>query len=658
MNPFLMLQRSCGALVLTLTVLGLGATPALAQGGTDSVEPEAITTGYDHVSPPPPGAFSTADWCFRFPFEVEEGLLVQIEVVSPSGETLLGEGVVDGDGGVKVLVGITEGGNYTVTGVALSDGRDVFYSPAEIELNVVFDPEQVDCLASLPPRAAAQPTPTPTPTATPEPAATATPIPTEVPTAAAEPTAEPTAAPTAAPTTAPTGGDDDGDGGSTLPWILVGIGGVIITGGGLFLLAKPKGDCSREKADWDAAEASFQEAVDAVGDAEETLDNAIDARKRAAQELARAKRDVAPDPGGDSVTDEATGETITSRDRWLRDRYAAAEWDAYRSNPNPETARAYEEAMRQADTPEARDARRGTDDQARSRAQQAQAALDNARQAEREAESALERRHRDVRSERKLADDAKKRYEDCIKDKAEFDRRAEEGRKRYEDAIERDRKRRSGGDGAGEGGGTAIATPPAVEINGPCSPIGSTDVATTRVTGPAIADNDTVTITILRSHGTWENDELAETTTDAFLRHFGGAGTGAGDRTAVFTMPAARAAGLDAASLLRGFEMRQEQLKEDWDATSSRRLMVTFSWFEERVDATCTKTVRCTGNGWLSTGRGTFTPSSGPVMAGQREVAYGDNDPTADVIRIVRHLQALVTKRKEVLDLMEACARP
>ena len=35
MNPFLMLQRSCGALVLTLIVLGLGATPALAQGGTD-----------------------------------------------------------------------------------------------------------------------------------------------------------------------------------------------------------------------------------------------------------------------------------------------------------------------------------------------------------------------------------------------------------------------------------------------------------------------------------------------------------------------------------------------------------------------------------------------------------------------------------------------
>lgn len=657
MKPFHAAPRSVVIAVVVAMTLSWGAATAAAQD--DDVVPSDVTTGYDHVNSPPPGALSSVTWCFAFDDPSLPGRTIEITATGPSG-TVTGEGVVTDVGSAVVRVGITEGGTYAITSIRVRGGGGVVLPEQVREVTVVFEPLLVDCLESLvfgtvgpTVTPVPQPTPTPQPTATPEPTATA--APTTPPDATTEPEA------TAAPTSPPTTGDDPDpdDGGSNLPWILVGIGGVTIAGGGLFLLAKKPGKpCDEEKRAWDAAERSFQDALDGVEEAEKTMTDAAEARKKAASELAKATRDVPPEPGGDSVTDERTGETITSRDRWLRDRYAAAEWDAYQSNPNPETARAYEEAMRSADTPEAREARREAGETARGKAQQLEAALETARQTEREAEAALGRRQRDVKSERELADAAKKRYEECIRQQAEFDREAAQSRKRYEDALERDRERRSGGGDGGAGGGTAITTPPPVEISGPCEPIGSTDTATTRVHGPAIGDNDTVTITVSRSHGTWENDELAAESEDPFLSMFG-PGRGAGQRAATFTRPAQWVAGMQPGALIAAFERRQQQLQNDFDATASRRLTVTFTWHQQHVDATCTKQVRCTGSGWLSTGPGRFDNSSRPMPDGAPvSIEFGDHDPAAELARLRRTLANLIAKRDELFELMETCATP
>ena len=124
-------------------------------------------------------------------------------------------------------------------------------------------------------------------------------------------------------------------------------------------------------------------------------------------------------------------------------------------------------------------------------------------------------------------------------------------------------------------------------------------------------------------------------------------------------MPAQEVANLRPTALVAAFHQRQAQLQSDFDATGSRRLTVTFVWQQQQVDATCSKQVRCTGDTWLSTGPGTFTNQSRPMPSSQPvAIAFGDNDPTAELARLCNTLQRLIDKRDELFDLMEACARP
>lgn len=131
-------------LVIGISTVAVGST-ASAQG---QIEPFDSNGGYDHLSDPPPGSASSADWCFSFDdfFMVDQ----TIEVTAGSGSgTLTGQGVVGSDGTVRVRVGIDQGGTYDVMSiVALESGQSISTSSVD-PVDVVFDPEFVDCFDGL-----------------------------------------------------------------------------------------------------------------------------------------------------------------------------------------------------------------------------------------------------------------------------------------------------------------------------------------------------------------------------------------------------------------------------------------------------------------------------------------------------------------------------
>lgn len=117
-------------------------------GAGEPIEPSDSTTGYDHVSQPPPGAASSADWCFAFSDEDLIGQTIVVTATGPTG-TVTGESEVGDDGTVRVRVGITQGGTYTIVEILAVDSARSVSSDAVAAIDVVFDPEVVDCLSSL-----------------------------------------------------------------------------------------------------------------------------------------------------------------------------------------------------------------------------------------------------------------------------------------------------------------------------------------------------------------------------------------------------------------------------------------------------------------------------------------------------------------------------
>lgn len=212
-------MRTVRALLVAAVLVASAGTGAGAQ---DPVEPFDATNGYDHVNQPPPGAFSSADWCLSFTDAGLVGQTVEITATGPSG-TVVGTGEVGADRTVKVRVGITEGGVYTITSIVVVGGGAVVVPESVQSIDVVFDPEVIDCFDEL--AVAPESTPVPEPTEVPE--ATAVPEPTEVPAqpteVATEPTevpAEPTAVP-AEPTVAVATDPEPvapSSGGSSFPW--------------------------------------------------------------------------------------------------------------------------------------------------------------------------------------------------------------------------------------------------------------------------------------------------------------------------------------------------------------------------------------------------------------------------------------------------------
>lgn len=197
----------CIVVAATVTASGAGAGAA--------VDPFDATAGYDHVSEPPPGALSAAEWCFSFTDPTLAGSTVTLAASGPTG-TVTGAGLIGPDLTAKVRVGITQGGRYEVTSAEISDAGplDVRSVPA---VDVVFDPMAVDCRTTLraPPPTTLPPSTTATTTAAP----TAT-----TPTTAATTTTAP-APPEAA----------SADSGWTPWWILVGLGILVILAGAWIL---------------------------------------------------------------------------------------------------------------------------------------------------------------------------------------------------------------------------------------------------------------------------------------------------------------------------------------------------------------------------------------------------------------------------------------
>ena len=145
-------------MIAMLAVVGLPGQV----GAQETVVTSDSAGGYDHVSDPPSGAFSSVDWCFAFAGEDLVGQTVEVEAEGPDG-LFFGTGVVAADGTVKVRVGITAGGRYAVTNiVAVESGTPISNEGVE-SVDVVFDPEVVDCadqISVAPPPVAAPPSTT------------------------------------------------------------------------------------------------------------------------------------------------------------------------------------------------------------------------------------------------------------------------------------------------------------------------------------------------------------------------------------------------------------------------------------------------------------------------------------------------------------------
>ncbi|MEO0493339.1 MAG: hypothetical protein AAF081_07975 [Actinomycetota bacterium] len=468
-------------------------------------------------------------------------------------------------------------------------------------------------------------------------------------------------------TPADEGADDATDTGGGSIGLLVGGAIAIVVAVVIAILfgrkrKEPEGDCADEKARWDGDEEIYRESIDAVAKAQQAAADATEARKEAGRAYTKAKAEVPPD-GTDSVTDENTGETVTSLDRWLRDRYAADEWNRYQNDPTPETARAYEDAMREADTPEAREARRRDGERAAQAAEQARQRFEAAQEAERAAESALGRRQRDVDSARKIADGSKKAYEDCIKEQAEFDRKSAEAKKRYDEAMERERERsrdRTGGDDeptGGPGGGPAVTTPPPAELGGDCWPPGSRERrprAEDRF--EVMSEDDTVTFTFFRSQGTWSSNELTKESGDPFMSQFGDAVSGTDERNAVFHLRSADAKRVEVGKLLQAWQARATWAEDTWFVTKTDAVDLTITWDYRKVAARCDNPFICSAQAtWELEGPPVYSESSTSRHVESQTFTFGKTDPTADLNKLWSRLDKHITERDELYDFQLAC---
>lgn len=202
-------MRTWGRYAAGLAVAGsvLLAAPAAAQISDSQ-------GGWDHVNEPPPGAFSSADWCLALSDLGLVGEEIAIEADGPSGP-VSGTGIVGADGTVKVRVGITEGGPYTITSISVTSSGTAIDASGVDDIDVVFDPAFLDCFDGLMPAPVETTSTTTTTTTT-----------TVVPSTAA-PTSS--AAPTPPPESEPA---DEGSGGGGL---LIGLGvGSLLLGTAVF----------------------------------------------------------------------------------------------------------------------------------------------------------------------------------------------------------------------------------------------------------------------------------------------------------------------------------------------------------------------------------------------------------------------------------------
>lgn len=106
--------------------------------------------GWDHVNDPPVGAFSSADWCLALNDLGLVGEEIAIEADGPNGP-VSGTGIVGADGTVKVRVGITEGGPYTITSISVTSSGTSIDASGVDDIDVVFDPPFLDCFDGLMP---------------------------------------------------------------------------------------------------------------------------------------------------------------------------------------------------------------------------------------------------------------------------------------------------------------------------------------------------------------------------------------------------------------------------------------------------------------------------------------------------------------------------
>ena len=229
------MKRSTIAIVLFVAAV---AWPSAAGAQEEPLEIFDSSTGYDHVNQPPPGALSSADWCLAFSDLSLAGETIEVTATGPTGP-VNGSGIVADNGSVRVRVGITEGGTYTITSIqALSSGRSV--DPVEVDaVEVVFDPEIIDCATTL--------TLAPPPTTTTTTIAATTTIETTSSTPSTTVATTTTTAITAPPSQPPTPSD-----GLSMWWLLFGAGvGLSMLGLAAIMFPKltmgTKDRCQRER---------------------------------------------------------------------------------------------------------------------------------------------------------------------------------------------------------------------------------------------------------------------------------------------------------------------------------------------------------------------------------------------------------------------------
>lgn len=244
------------------------------------------------------------------------------------------------------------------------------------------------------------------------------------------------------------GTPDEAGGGPWWPYVLIAIGIAIGAGGIALMRQRGKGegakaggdDAKNEAADegnaedddprdkpagavdlspcddrrkiWEAAEQIAKEAQEAAEKAAQIEKEISDRRAGLEAELRDIRKTYpsAGKPGGGRSWAESGGRRLTERDVQMRQEAEWAAWEAYRRNPNPETAEAMQEAMNDLGSPRSEAERRELDERARRLEEE----LRQARKEEQLAEEALERARRRAEQARNQAEEARYKYELCI----------------------------------------------------------------------------------------------------------------------------------------------------------------------------------------------------------------------------------------------------
>lgn len=197
------------------------------------------------------------------------------------------------------------------------------------------------------------------------------------------------------------------------PWwpLLMIAGGVFSVLVGIFMVSKR--NCDKKRKAWLSASEHARVAIDKARVAQAVAETLSDEKEQLAEELSDIQRTYpsAGKPGGEEAWVEMDGRKISGRDVAMGREEERAAWNAYRSDPNPESASRLEADWKATATPASEEERRELDKEAKALNEAIKATQKLEDEALEQAKNAKVAEERAVRE----AEEARRAYEACIK---------------------------------------------------------------------------------------------------------------------------------------------------------------------------------------------------------------------------------------------------